>query len=231
MATASSPTSVTLQAQLPANWSIADLQKHLGDIPLQRIRLFPPPGFATEEDVIQIEARENRLYELEDGILVEKPMGWYESLIAMLIGTKIREFLNTNDLGQVLGADGSLRILPGMVKIPDVSFIGWDRFPDKKLARRPIPELIPDLAVEVLSETNTASEMDEKLAKYFQAGVRLVWFIDPVSRSARVYTSPTNACEIDENGTIHGGHVLPGFELSLSELFEQADRQGPRGLQ
>ena len=98
MATAASsptPTSVTLQAQLPANWSIADLQKHLGDIPLQRIRLFPPPGFATEEDVIQIEARENRLYELEDGILVEKPMGWYESLIAMLIGTKIRDFLDT----------------------------------------------------------------------------------------------------------------------------------------
>ena len=66
---------LTRQAPLPAEWSLADLQEHLGGIPAERIRLFPPPGYATEEDVIQAAECEGRLCELEDGILVEKPMG------------------------------------------------------------------------------------------------------------------------------------------------------------
>ena len=82
-------------SQLPTDWTLADLQRHFGGIPLQRIRLVPPPGYGTENDVIEIEARENRLCELENGVLVEKPMGWYESLIAPrrrpALNTAIRE--------------------------------------------------------------------------------------------------------------------------------------------
>lgn len=234
MATVTSPeatesrATVHLQASLPANWTLADLQKHLGDIPAERIRLFPPPGYATEDDVLEIEAREDRLCELEDGILVEKPMGWYESLVAFLIGTKIRAYLEAHDLGQVLGADGSLKVLPGIVKIPDVSFIGWSRFPKERLGRRPIPALIPDLVVEVLSETNTKREMDAKLKRYFDAGVRLVWYVDPATRDAVSYTSPTEANQIGPDGELSGGDVLPGFSLSIPWLFAEADRQGPR---
>ncbi len=228
MATVDLPQTVQLQAQFPGNWSMADLQKHLGDIPAERIRLFPPPGYATEEDVLEIEAREDRLYELENGILVEKPMGWYESLIAMLIGVEIRNYLETHDLGQVLGEGGSVKILPGIVKIPDVSFISWSRFPKERLARRPIPTLIPDLAVEVLSETNTKREMAAKLGQYFEAGVSLIWYIDPATRTATIYESPNEAVQIDETGDLDGRNVLPGLTISLRELFEQADRQRPK---
>jgi Uma2 family endonuclease len=161
MATATPAQTATLQARLPGDWSLEDLRLHLGCIPLDRIRLFPPPGYATEKDVIEIEAREDRLYELENGILVEKAMGWYESLLASIIITRNSVFLETHDLGKVLGEAGRLKILPGIVKIPDVSFIGWDRWPKTKLPRRPIPALVPDLAVEVLSEANTSAEKDE----------------------------------------------------------------------
>jgi Uma2 family endonuclease len=212
---------------LPENWSLADLQRHLGGVPLDRIRLFPPPGYATEEDVIQIEAREDRLCELEDGILVEKAMGWYESILASLISTKLNLYLAEHDLGQVLGEAGSLKLLPGLVKIPDVSFVSWKRFPKQKLPRRPIPALVPDLVVEVLSETNTPDEMEKKLKQYFRAGVRLVWFVDPTTRSAKAYTSPTAVSDIPEDGVLDGADVLPGFQLPLRELFERADRQGP----
>ncbi len=217
-----------LACRWPSDWSLADLQRHLGGIPAERIRLVPPPGYATEEDVLEIEAREDRLYELEDGVLVEKPMGWYEAIVALLIGTKLNVYLETNELGQVLGADGSVKILPGKVKIPDVSFISWKRFPKERLKRRPIPALVPDLVVEVLSETNTKQEMDNKLAKYFQAGVSLVWYVDPETRSARTYTNATSVTEIPPDGMLTGGDVLPGFELSLHWLFERADRQGSR---
>ena len=89
MATVDSIQTVHLQAQFPVNWSIADLQAHLGDIPAERIRMFPPPGYATEADVLEIEDREDRLCELEDGILVEKPMGWYESILAVLVAYNV----------------------------------------------------------------------------------------------------------------------------------------------
>lgn len=216
------------QVQLPTQWTMADLQAHLGDIPAERIRLFPPPGYATEADVLEIEDREDRLCELEDGILVEKPMGWYESLLASLIAYKFNRYLEDHDLGQVLGADGSLKILPRTVKIPDVSFISWARFPKQRLERRPIPELIPDLVVEVLSDTNTKKEMAMKLDRYFKAGVKLVWYIDPESRSATAYSSPSEFIHIALDGELDGAEVLPEFSLSLTWLFERADRQsGP----
>jgi Uma2 family endonuclease len=216
---------VTLQAPLPVDWTLADLQEHLGGIPAERIRLLPPPGFATEEDVVQAAEREDRLYELEDGIMVEKAMGWYESVVALWIGSKINQYLETHDFGQVLGPDGAVKILRGKIKIPDVSFVRWERFPKKKLPRRPIPKLVPNLVVEVLSETNTPREMERKLTQYFAAGVELVWYVDPETRSAIVYTSPTDATEIGVNGYLDGGDVLPGFRLSLRELFRRARQQ------
>lgn len=211
----------------PSGWSLADLQEHLGGIPAHRIRLVPAPGYATEQDLVDIADREDRLYELEDGVLVEKPMGWHEAILATLISGKIAAYLETHDLGQVLGADGALRILPGKVKLPDVAFIGWHRFPKQRLGRRPVPALVPDLVVEVLSETNTPAEMDRKLKQYFEAGVLLVWYIDPAKRSARLFTSPSEVPELDEDGWLDGNPVLPEFRLSLRWLFERADRQGP----
>lgn len=228
MATVDSIQTVHLQTQFPVNWSIADLQAHLGDIPAERIRMFPPPGYATEADVLEIEDREDRLCELEDGILVEKPMGWYESILATLVSRSIGNYLDEHDLGQVLGADGSLKILPGIVKIPGVSFISWGRFPKERLGRRPIPALIPDLVVEVLSDTNTKKEMAAKLNRYFEADVKLVWYIDPDTRSATAFTGPEASVKIGPEGQLLGGEVLPDFSLSLKWLFERADRQsGP----
>lgn len=210
---------------IPPGWSLADLQQLLGGISPERIRLHPPLGCATEEDILRIEAEENICCELEHGVLVEKPMGWYESLLASLIIGKLRNYLETHDLGQVLGEGGSLSILPGVVKIPDVSFISWARFPNHKLPRRPIPAIVPDLAIEILSETNTQGEMEAKLKKYFESGVRMVWYINPSTRSATSYTGVNQATEILPDQMLEGGDVLPGFQLSLKQLFQQADRQ------
>jgi hypothetical protein len=86
----------------------------------------------------------------------------------------------------------------------------------------------PDLAVEVLSETNVEQEMQAKLVCYFQAGVCAVWYVDPATRGATMYTSPDDAVVVEPTGELAGGDVLPGFRLSLRWLFELADRQGPR---
>ncbi len=213
--------SVAATSLLPPEWTFADVHAHLGGVPLERIRLHPPAGTATEQDVLEAESRYGCLCELIDGVLVEKTMGTYESILASYLGHLIQVFLDKNDLGLVAGADGLLKILPNQVRIPDVGFISWDKFPGRKLPEDPIYEMAPDLAVEVLSPGNTEAEMERKLRDYFTAGVRLVWYIDPSARSARSFTSPDDCTTIDESGFLSGGEVLPGFGLRLSELFQK----------
>lgn len=155
--------STALVSSFPADWTAADMQEQLGGIPLDRIRMVPPPGTATEEDVVAVHARTGQLCELVDGILVEKVMGYRESRLAVVLGHFIETYLDARPLGSVAGADGMLRLFPGMVRIPDLSFIPWERFPERKLPRQPIPPIAPDLAVEVLSKGNTDREMQRKL--------------------------------------------------------------------
>src|SRR5690242_1501503 len=88
--------------------------------------------------------------------------------------------------------------------------------------------LAPDLAVEVLSEGNTRSEMERKLKDYFFSGVRLVWFVDPRTRSATVYASPDLATQMTEEASLDGGDVLPGLSIPLREVFAHLARK-PEG--
>lgn len=205
----------------PPDWTVADMLAQLGDVPLNRIRLTPLPGTATEQDVLEIQARADRLCELIDGVLVEKTMGYLESLLAVAIASSLHQFVRARNLGIVLGADGTLRILPRQVRIPDVCFIRWERFPGGQLPQAPIPAVAPDLAVEVLSPSNTEGEMQRKLRDYFAAGVRLVWYIDPATRTARAYTSVDQGATYTEADRLPGGEVLPGFELPVRDLFAE----------
>jgi len=215
-----------LQSVLPTEWTVADMLTHLGGVPSERIRMVPPPGMATEEDVLQAKSRFRRICELVDGVLVEKTMGYYESLVAATIIRILGRFVEDHDLGIVLAPDGPLRILPGQVRIPDVCFIRWERFPKRELPREPILPLAPDLAVEVLSEGNTESEIQRKLHDYFTAGVRLVWYIDPRTKTAKAYTAENECTDLGQHDSLSGGEVLPGFELPLEELFAKVPRCG-----
>jgi Uma2 family endonuclease len=172
-----------------------------------------------------MEASENRLFELVDGVLVEKVMGQYESRIAAVLIFFLEQFLTKHDLGIVYGADATLRLMPHLVRIPDVSFIRWTKLPNRELPAEPIPDLVPDLAVEILSVGNTAEEMRRKLNEYFEAGVRRVWLIDPVLRTADVYTAVNRCRRVKEDQALKGGKVLPGFSLTLRELFTRAGKR------
>jgi Uma2 family endonuclease len=205
---------------LPDEWTIADVIEHLA-VPPDRICAVPAPGTATEVDLLRAKSRTGHICELVDGVLVEKTVGYYESLLAAVFVRLLGEFVERKKLGIVLGADGPLRILPRQVRVPDVSFIAWDRFPNGRLPREPIPAVAPDLAVEVLSRGNTPGEMQRKLRDYFQAGVRLVWYLDPDAGTVEVYTAPDQCTVVDEDGILDGGDVLPGFRLALAELFDR----------
>jgi len=211
-------------ADAPTRRTVADLLASLGGIPARRVRLHPTPGTATEADVLHVLDHENIPCEIVDGVLVEKAMGYYESSLTLLLAYYLGDYLKQQNRGIMAGADGTLRLTTGLLRIPDISFISWDRLPGGKRPPEPVPHLAIDLAVEVLSKGNTRAEMTRKVREYFEAGTRLVWLIDPRARTARVFTSAKESVLLKEDDSLDGGEVLPGFTLSLRELFELADR-------
>jgi Uma2 family endonuclease len=211
-----------------ASESLADLLVQLGEIPIERVRIPPLPGQATAADVLAaLNQPQRRICELIDGTLVEKAMGYRESQLAALLIELLNGFVRSRNLGIVSGADGMMRLFPGRVRIPDVGFTSWDRFPNRRRQPEPIPDLAPDLAVEVLSDSNTRAEMRRKREDYFQAGCRLVWEIDPEQRTVTIYTrvDPHDAI-LTGNDTLTGDPVLPGFVLPLAAFFQELDRHG-----
>lgn len=203
------------------DWTAADLVARFGPIPLRRIRHDPPPGTATEDDVVRIHDHEDRLYELADGVLVEKTVGTYESYLAGVLLQHLGVFVTGRKLGIVLPPDGMVRLSPGLVRIPDVSFISSNRLPGRRVPRAGIAPISPDLAVEVISRGNTEREMEDKLDEYFAASVRLVWYVYPIPREVKVYSARDQCVTLREEHALTGGEVLPGFSLSVRELFAE----------
>lgn len=203
--------------------TIADLLHQLGDIPPHRVRCNPVPGTATIEDMLRAE---NAHCELVDETLVEKAMGLEESFLAAWLNTLLNQFVIPRNLGIVTGEAGFYELPGGPVRGPDVTFTSWERMANRRRPTEPIPALTPDLAVEVLSVSNTPAEMLRKRGEYFRAGVRLVWEIDPRARTMRVYTSETEFTDLTATDTLDGGAVLPGFTLPLAQLFAELDRHG-----
>ena len=169
---------------------------------------------------------EGFICELIDGVLVEKAMGHDEAQLTFELGYYLAEFLRRHNLGFAAGPDGIMKLASGLLRIPDIAFTSWDRLPDRRRPHEPVPALTLDLAIEVISKGNTKKEMRRKLREYFDSGTRIVWFIYPKTRDAYIYTSPTEFRHLTEDQSLDGGNVLPGFTLSLRELFEQANR-GP----
>ena len=114
-----------------------------------------------------------------------------------------------------------LELLPKQIRMADVAYVSHARLAGSGYPEKAAPTIGPDLAVEILSPSNTPKEMDRKLRDYFASDTRLVWYIDPRKRNVRVYTSVEDVETLGENSTLDGGDVLPGFALPLAEFFKR----------
>jgi Uma2 family endonuclease len=157
-------------------------------------------------------------------MLVEKAVGFREGLLAALLARILGNFIDKCGLGIVLAPDATMRLFPGLVRMPDVSFFSWDRLPGGKVPEEAIPEVAPDLAVEIISKGHTRKEMERKVGEYFDSGVRLVWLVYPKKRAIDVYTSPRDKRLVREGETLDAGDVVPGFTLDLIEFFATPKR-------
>lgn len=203
--------------------TIGQLLRRLGDISPDRVRFDPAPGTATRDDLL---LPQNEGCELIDGTLVEKPVGQEESFLGSWLNMVINQFVTTHNLGYVTGEQGFYELPSGPVRGPDLSFTNWDRLAGRRRPVDPIPLGAPDFVVEILSTNNTPGEMRRKRGEYFHGGVRLLWEIDPRKRTVRVYTAEDQVRELTEADELTGDSVLPGFVLSLAQLFAELDRHG-----
>jgi len=211
-----------------ASESMAEVLARLGDVPLDRLRTPPSLGTATEIDLIAaLEAPRKRICELIDGILVEKAVGFRESLLGRRLVVLMELFVYSRNLGILTLPDGMMRLAAGRVRAPDIAFVSWDRIPNRCIPTDPVPDLVPDLAVEILSEGNTPGEMRLKREDYFRAGTVLVWQVDPRRRQVSVYAQvDPPAVVLMATDMLMGDPVLPGFALPLADLFAELDRHG-----
>lgn len=200
--------------------TLADLVRRLGDIPLTRIRMQPLPGTATERDLLRFNERKLGLCELVDGVLVEKPVGNVESVLAMFLAGYLNAYLMETDAGYLSGPDGGTRFARGLVRLPDLAVVRWERLAERRVPDKAIGTVVPDLVVEVLSRSNTKKEINRKLGEYFRAGVRLAWIIDPRRKTVRVHHSD-NESALGIEDALDGGDVLPGFTLPIRTLYQR----------
>ncbi len=210
--------------------TIGQLLEQLGDIPASRVLFKPTPGEATEADLLRSIERNGRLCELVDGTLVEKSMGFEESSLAIWLCHLLRTCLGDRNLGKWSGESGMMRLMPGLVRAPDLSFTRWSKFPDGRRSAGRIADLIPDLAIEILSISNTPGEIRRKLREYFLAGTELVWIVDPDKRVVVVHTTPEVCTTLTEDDALDGAGVLPGITLPVRRVFEETEvvKKSPR---
>ena len=156
-------------------------------------------------------------------------MGAYSTMLAFWLGQLLDSFARPRALGNV--AVEMLFVLDPVRDIrrrPDVAFVSAQKWP----LDRPIPEsgdwdVVPDLAVEVISPNDVFQKVVAKLDEYFHFGVQQVWIVVPSSRKVHVYDSPTQARILTAADELDGGTLLPGFRLPVGSLFQRQPEAGP----
>ena len=177
------------------------------------------PVSVEEFEAMPLEGR----WELIDGELEEmSPSGDESSSIAVSIAAMIWAHVRASHLGRVYGADGGFVLFPdrATVRVPDVAFVRADRTPQGE-ARKHFPALAPDLVVEVLSPTDRTSEVVAKIEMYREAGVPLIWLVDPAEATVTVIAAGQPTTILKSANTLDGGEILPGFSVPVAEIFTE----------
>lgn len=181
----------------------------------------PPPAFMTVDQFLAYPTPEGKAELVRGEVRVTPPAGGPHGTAGGNIILSLGNYVKQHALGRVFpdGVGYELLRLPHTVRVPDASFVRADRLPSEGIGPG-LLKLAPDLAIEVLSPSETASELQEKLDDYSLSGTPLVWVIDPVRRTVMIVAADAPVRWLDDDDTLDGGRVVPGFSCPVSEIFE-----------
>lgn len=157
-------------------------------------------------------------HELVDGEIVVSAAGFRHSEIAARIAHIVATYLEKSPIGKVYSADVGILFPNGNLRSPDVTFVRNEKLPDG-VSPEGFGEIIPDLAVEVLSPSDRMRQVAQKIGEFLEMGVPLVWLVDPKRESVTVYRSLSDTDQLRREYTVDGGAVLPGFTCPVSRFF------------
>ncbi|HSL83186.1 MAG TPA: Uma2 family endonuclease [Thermoanaerobaculia bacterium] len=175
--------------------------------------------YLTAEEYARMPERSDGMKdELVRGSVVCEPQPSFgHGVASMKIGHLLSGFVERHGLGFVLGEAGYvLERGPDTVRGPDVSFVSTERLRHRG---KTFFEGAPDLAVEVISPSNTRRAVAEKTRDYLAAGARLVWNVDPRRETVTVHAPNAEPRVLGADDILDGGEVLPGFSVPVRSLF------------
>jgi Uma2 family endonuclease len=162
------------------------------------------------------------IHEVVNGELVKSPKNnWEHGDICAELLTAMRTFANAHKLGAVWDSSTGFRMENLNCRAPDISFIGRERLRGLKRREARFFQGAPDLAVEILSPSNTRRDVDERLKDYFSSGTKLAWIIDPDRELVEVCRSPTQRRLLGPGGSLDGEDLLPDFRYPIADLFKE----------
>jgi Uma2 family endonuclease len=181
----------------------------------------------TPDDLLTMPDRKR--YELVDGHLVERHMSLLSSWVGGQLHFELSRFLREHQLGWAWPSDQGYVCFPNSprkLRFPDVSYVSKHRLPDGLTSDGYI-YIPPDLAVEVVSPNDSAYEVMSKVVEYLDAGVALVWVIDPAARTVQIFRRDGSPDFLRDDGELSGEDVLPGFRCRLAAIFPEKTASKP----
>lgn len=190
-------------------------------VPVEPVTIIPPAGRPwTADDLLALADDKRYRYELVQGELrrmspTSPRHGRYEVRLIVAIS----KYLEANPIGEVFPGDAGFQLQadPLTIRAPDVAFVAQQQIPSGLTAG--FWPLAPDLVVEIISPSESASEIAEKVSDYLRAGVQLLWLVYPDQKEVQEYRPQQPFHIYDHNGQLDGHEVLPGFQYALSNLF------------
>ncbi|MCE9532828.1 MAG: Uma2 family endonuclease [Planctomycetes bacterium] len=179
------------------------------------------PRLITAEEFSNLpEPDDGTLQELVKGVIETMPMpNFQHGECQVAVAFLLHQYAKANRAGRVVTETGVLTERnPDTVRGPDVSFWSAARLPLDEVVKG-YPQIAPDLCVEVLSPSNTAKQIKQKIKEYLFNGTKAVWIVDPADRSMKIYRSPLESRSLEEDAFLDGEDILPGFRCKVAELF------------
>ncbi len=174
----------------------------------------------TERELMSL-PKEGYKYELIQGELVMGPAGIEHEEIGANLLTALRKFVSERKLGIVCGSSAGYWMKSGNLRSPDVSFIRKERLQGYKRPPKGFFKGSPDIAIEILSPTDTVESLHGKIVEYFENDTKLAWVVNPEEQIVLVYHSPQPVKLLTKKDLLDGGEVLKGFFFPIAELFAE----------
>jgi Uma2 family endonuclease len=174
----------------------------------------------TAEELFELPDDDYKYELVEGGLIRMAPTGGEHGVLTVRLGRLLDEYVEAHDLGIVCGAETGfvLRRTPDTVRAPDAAFIAKDHMPASGVPKTYWP-FAPDLAVEVVSPSDRFDEVQTKVAEYLTAGTRLVWVVNPTTRTIFIYHSTRDVQALGEDDELTGEDLIPGFRCSVKRIF------------